>query len=103
VAAAPGDWLYRLEAAGHWPISWRETHRARMPTKEEADELQIPVTMPVLEIVRVGTSGKDERPLEVTVYVIPSDPVEQVVVLERAEGAAEPWPEPAEPGPSASG
>lgn len=102
-AAAPGDWLYRLEAAGHWPISWRETHRARMPTKDEADELQIPVTMPVLEIVRVGTSGKDERPLEVTVYVIPSDRVEQVVVLERAEGAAEPWPEPTDRELGASG
>jgi DNA-binding GntR family transcriptional regulator len=102
-AAAPGDWLYRLEAAGHWPITWRETHRARMPTKEEADELQIPVTLPVLEIVRVGTSGKDERPLEVTVYVIPSDRVEQVVVLDRAEGAAEPWLEPTDKGPSASG
>ena len=62
----PGDWLYRLEMAGHWPISWRETHRARMPTKEEADLLQIPVTLPVLEIVRVGTSAKDGRPLEVT-------------------------------------
>jgi len=55
-----------------------------MRVGDEADELQIPVTMPVLEIVRVGTSGKDERPLEVTVYVIPSDRVEQVVILERA-------------------
>jgi GntR family transcriptional regulator len=73
-----------------------------MPTKEEADELQIPVTMPVLEIVRVGTSGKDERPLEVTVYVIPSDRVEQVVVLERAENAADPWPEPPKTQPTAS-
>ena len=74
-----------------------------MPTKEEADELQIPVMMPVLEIVRVGTSGGDERPLEVTVYVIPSDRVEQVVVLERAENAVEPWAEPTEAGPGASG
>ena len=93
-AEAPGDWLYRLEAAGHWPISWRETHRARMPTKEEADELQIPATMPVWEIVRVGTSGQDERPIEVTVYVLPSDRVEQIVVLERRGDASEPWPDP---------
>lgn len=89
-AAGSGDWLHLLEAAGHWPISWQETHRARMPTKDEASELQIPVTVPVLEIVRVGMSGKDGRPLEVTVEVIPSDRVEQVVVLECAEGAAEP-------------
>jgi DNA-binding GntR family transcriptional regulator len=96
-AVAPGDWLYRLEAAGHWPISWRETHRARMPTKEEADLLQIPVTIPVLEIVRVGMSGKDGLPIEVTQYVVPSDRVEQIVVLEREPGDTEPWPEPAEP------
>jgi DNA-binding GntR family transcriptional regulator len=99
-APGPGGWLYRLEAAGHGPLSWRETHRARMPTKAEADLLQIPVTLPVLEIVRVGTSAKDGRPIEVTMYVIPSDRVEQVVVLERDESARWPWPED-EPGPSA--
>jgi DNA-binding GntR family transcriptional regulator len=93
-AAAPGDWLYRLEAAGHWPISWRETHRARMPTREEAGLLQIPVTLPVLEITRVGTSGKDGLPIEVTQYVIPSDRVEQIVVLERDDNARDPWPGP---------
>ena len=38
-ALGPGDWLYRLEMADHGPIDWRETHRARMPTKEEADLL----------------------------------------------------------------
>lgn len=88
----PGDWIYRLELAGHGPICWRETHRARMPAKEEADLLQIPVTLPVLEIVRVGTSARDDLPVEVTMYVIPSDRVEQVMVLERDETAAWPWP-----------
>jgi GntR family transcriptional regulator len=101
-AAAPGDWLARLEMAGHWPIRWRETHRARMPTKEEAHLLQIPVTIPVLEIVRVGTSGKDGQPIEVTQYVIPSDRVEQIVILEREQGGDEPWPEPPGPQPGAS-
>jgi GntR family transcriptional regulator len=92
-APGPGDWLYRLEMAGHGPIDWRETHRARMPTKEEADLLQIPMTLPVLEIVRVGTSAMDGKPIEVTQYVIPSDRVEQVVKLERAPGAEWPWPD----------
>ena len=64
-----------------------------MPTKEEADLLQIPVTLPVLEIVRVGTSARGDLPIEVTIYVIPSDRVEQVVVLERDETAAWPWPD----------
>ena len=98
-APGPGGWLYWLEHAGHGPISWRETHRARMPVKEEADLLQIPMTLPVLEIVRVGTSAKDGRPIEVTMYVIPSDRVEQVVVLARDESAKWPWPD--EPGSSA--
>jgi DNA-binding GntR family transcriptional regulator len=97
---SPGDWLYRIEAAGHGPLTWRETHRARMPSKEEADQLQIPVTLPVLEIVRVGYSAKDGLPIEVTQYVIPSDRVEQTVVLERAEGAQWPWPEPGAETPS---
>jgi DNA-binding GntR family transcriptional regulator len=87
----PGGWLYRLEAAGHGPISWREHHRARMPDKGEADLLQIPVTLPVLEVVRVGRSAKDDLPIEVTMYVIPSDRVETVNVLRRDESAVWPW------------
>src|SRR3954451_6614812 len=92
---SPGDWIQRLEQAGHGPISWRETHRARMPSKDEADLLQIPVTLPVMEIVRVGYSAKDGLPIEVTQYVIPSDRGEQTVVLERAPGPECPCPEPA--------
>jgi GntR family transcriptional regulator len=92
-APGPGDWLYRLEKAGHWPISWMEIHRARMPTKEEAGLLEIPTSLPVLEIVRVGTSGSDGKPVEVTEYVVASDRVETVHVLHRDESAEGPWPE----------
>ncbi len=88
----PGGWLYRLEVAGHGPISWTEFHRARMPAKDEADLLQIPVTLPVLEVVRVGRSARDDQPIEVTVYVIPSDRVETYHVLHRDESAERPWP-----------
>lgn len=87
----PGGWLYRLEAAGHGPISWAEYHRARMPVKNEANLLQIPLTLPVLEIVRVGRSAKDDLPIEVTVQVIPSDRVETIQVLHRDASAAWPW------------
>ncbi|WP_071805395.1 GntR family transcriptional regulator [Couchioplanes caeruleus] len=90
---AAGDWLYRIERAGHWPISWTEFHRARMPSLEEADLLQIPVSLPVLEIVRQGLSGTDGKPVEVTEYVIASDRVETVHVLQRAGDAVESWPE----------
>jgi len=92
-APGPGDWLYRIEQAGHGPLSWMEFHRARMPTSSEAAELQIPVTLPVMEIVRVGRSALDGEPVEVTEYVIPSDRVEMVQVLQRDESAAWPWPD----------
>jgi GntR family transcriptional regulator len=64
-----------------------------MPSKEEADLLQIPMTLPVLEVVRVGQSAWDGLPIEVTMYVIPSDRVETVQVLERDESASWPWPD----------
>lgn len=91
-AAAPGDWLYRIEKAGHGPLSWIEYHRARLPTASETAELQIPATLPVMEIVRVGRSALDGEPVEVTEYVIPSDRVETVHELRRDESAAWPWP-----------
>jgi len=97
-APGPGDWLYRIEKAGHGPLSWIEFHRARLPTSGEAAELQIPVTLPVLEIVRVGRSALDGEPVEVTEYVIPSDRVETVHELHRDESAAWPWPDEPEAG-----
>jgi GntR family transcriptional regulator len=90
---AAGEWLYRIEKAGHWPISWMEIHRARMPSKDEAALLDIPTNLPVLEIVRVGTSGSDNKPVEVTEYVVASDRVETVHVLHRDDNAQQPWPD----------
>lgn len=52
--------------------------------------------LPVVEIVRVRRSGKDNQPIEVSEYIIPSDRVETVHVLERDESAQWPWPD--EPG-----
>jgi len=88
---AAGEWLYRIEKAGHWPIKWMEIHRARMPSKEEAALLEISTNLPVLEIVRVGTSGADHKPVEVTEYVVASDRVETVHVLHRDDSAQQPW------------
>jgi GntR family transcriptional regulator len=64
-----------------------------MPTKDEAALLEIPTSLPVLEIVRVGTSGGDNQPIEVTEYIVASDRVETVHVLHRDESARDPWPD----------
>jgi GntR family transcriptional regulator len=86
----PGGYLDRLEEAGHGPISWVETFRVRMPDREEARLLGIATALPVLELARPGTSAKTNRPVEVTMCVIPSDRVEIVTELERDESAR--WP-----------
>lgn len=88
------SWLYYVEAkGGHWPLKWVEFIRARLPSREEAGELQIPLSLPVMEFVRVGRSGSTGKPVEVTATVIPSDRVESVQVLERDEAAQQPWPD----------
>lgn len=86
----PGGYLDRLEEAGHGPISWAETIRIRMPDREEARLLEIATALPVLELVRVGTSARTGGPIEVTVCVIPSDRVEIGTQLQRADSAT--WP-----------
>ncbi|WP_460363015.1 GntR family transcriptional regulator [Actinocorallia lasiicapitis] len=85
--AGPGAWIDRLEEAGHGPIQWLEVQRVRMPAKEEADALQIPTRIPVLEILRIGYSARTERPVEVTVVRIPGDRVEILSRLERDPSA----------------
>jgi len=86
----PGGYLDRLEEAGHGPISWSETIRVRMPSQEEARLLEIAPSLPVLDLTRVGTSARTERPIEATVCVIPSDRVEIVADLDRDPSAH--WP-----------
>lgn len=88
----PGGYLDRLEETGHGPISWTERTRARMPSIEEADLLQIATRAVVLELSRVGTSAKTGAPVEVTVCIIPAERVEIVTPLERDSTAS--WPRP---------
>lgn len=92
------NWLYLIEKAGHGPIAWMEYERARKPTKDEAAELQIPVTLPVMEFVRIGRSALDGEPVEVTETVIPGDRVEGMHDLQRDPSARWPWPEDEEQG-----
>jgi GntR family transcriptional regulator len=89
-STGPGGYLDRLEEAGHGPISWQETTRARMPSTEEARLLSISSALPVLELTLTGTSGRSGQVLETTVRVIPADRVEMVTDLRRADSAT--WP-----------
>ncbi|MFJ7258222.1 GntR family transcriptional regulator [Streptomyces sp. NPDC098085] len=89
-STGPGGYLDRLEEAGHGPISWTEYIRTRMPSREEAQLLEISQEMPVLETVVLGSSAKTGGVIEVTVRVIPGDRVELVSELRRDESAS--WP-----------
>jgi DNA-binding GntR family transcriptional regulator len=93
VRTAAVDWLYLIEKGGHWPIEWHQIIRVRMPAKDEAGLLQIPTTLPVMEIVRVGYSGVDQQPVEVTEQIIPGDRVEVFGLLRRDDSALAPWPD----------
>lgn len=88
----PGGYLDRLEEAGHGPISWHERTRARMPTAEEADLLQIATRAVVFELARIGASAKTGAPVEVTMCIIPADRAEIVTPLDRDSTAS--WPRP---------
>jgi GntR family transcriptional regulator len=86
----PGGYLDRIEEAGHGPLSWTEYMQCRLPSKEEAKLLEIPMAMPVWQIITVGTSERTGEAAEASVRVIPADRVELVSDLRRGEGAA--WP-----------
>jgi GntR family transcriptional regulator len=95
-STGPGGYLDRLEEAGHGPISWREITRVRMPSPEEAKLLEIAQALPVFEITMTGYSARDDKPIEVTIKVIPGDRVEMCADLVRGDSAA--WPvSPVEP------
>lgn len=95
-STGPGGYLDRLEDAGHGPIDWEEIIRVRMPDREEAQLLMIPVALPVLQTTIIGVSARTDQPVEVTIRVIPSDRVELASKLHRGPSAR--WPvSPAEP------
>ncbi|WP_244204226.1 GntR family transcriptional regulator, partial [Streptomyces africanus] len=87
----PGGYLDRLEFDGnHGPVSWTETTRVRMPSKEEAKLLKISTSQPVFELTLEEKSARTGEPVAVTVRVIPGDRVELCTELIRGESAA--WP-----------
>ncbi|MDP9616418.1 GntR family transcriptional regulator [Streptomyces demainii] len=90
-STGPGGYLDRLEFdGGHGPIQWQERTTARMPSSEEARLLTISRSLPVFELVLIGTSSRTGQAVEATIRVIPADRVEMVADLQRAESAQ--WP-----------
>ncbi|WP_328966260.1 GntR family transcriptional regulator [Streptomyces virginiae] len=85
-----GGYLARIEEAGHGPLSWEETARADMPSREEADLLGISPYMPVMRILRTAISARDGLPAECSSYVIPCDRIEIHSTLTRGPSAR--WP-----------
>ncbi|WP_372412659.1 GntR family transcriptional regulator [Streptomyces luteireticuli] len=89
-SSGPGDYLDRLEEAGHGPLAWERTWGARMPSREEAAMLRISTGVPLLESTTVGTSARTNTPVEVTIRLMPGDRCEITEHLERDETAQ--WP-----------
>lgn len=71
-ALGRGDLYARFEDVGHLITHTREEVTARMPDPQEADGLQIPDGVPVLDVLHTGID-QDGRPFEVTRFVMRAD------------------------------
>jgi hypothetical protein len=89
----PGGWLCGLELAGHGAISWMEFHPRPPASKDEAVLLQILRCFRCWRSSASAGPGRDNQPIEVSEYIIPSGRVETVHVRERDESAQWPWPD----------
>ncbi len=55
--SGPGGTYARLAELGHKPVRFREEIRTRMPTAEEAEQLELPSGTPVVHICRTACAG----------------------------------------------
>lgn len=84
--ATPGTRSYLdviEQEAGHGPLSWMRFLRTDVPTAEEEQLLKISRQLPVWRQYTVGTSGRTNKPVEVTAVVIPGSRVEYATKLRR--------------------
>lgn len=65
----PGGAYARLAEIGHEPVEFTETLRARMPSPEETDRLELPGGTPVVVILRAAYAAEG-RCVEVTEMVL---------------------------------
>ena len=71
-ALGKGSLYARFEERGHRITRSREEVSARMPTPEEAQVLQLPSGVPILEVLHTGID-QDGRAFEVTRFVMRAD------------------------------
>lgn len=101
-----GEYLQCIEEAGYGPLHWHEITRVRMPDKEEAELLGIPLRLPVQETYRVAVAEAfrhdSDAPaltrsqvVDVTSMIIPGDRIETITEIER-DASAE-WVQPLSP------
>ncbi|WP_342354578.1 UTRA domain-containing protein [Streptomyces griseofuscus] len=75
----PGGVYARLSDLGHAPARFREELRSRMPTRPEADRLELPPGAPVIHLTRTAfdTEGRviemNEMVLDSAAYVLEYD------------------------------
>ncbi|MDW8803670.1 GntR family transcriptional regulator [Streptomyces scabiei] len=86
----PGGMLDLTELAGHGPLTWHRHTRARQPDTDEAQLLEIPPALWVVEMAYVAVSGQTGRPVAVSVRVVPADRVELADTMRRTAAARQP-------------
>ncbi|WP_309050038.1 GntR family transcriptional regulator [Streptomyces sp.] len=86
----PGGVADHIEQAGHGPLSWRRHTRSRPPHTDEAQLLEIPKALWVMEMIYVAVSASTNQPVAATVRVAPADRVELVDTMRRTPAAR--WP-----------
>ncbi|GHG73301.1 GntR family transcriptional regulator [Streptomyces griseocarneus] len=67
----PGGTYARLAELGHKPVRFREEIRCRMPSVEEAEQLDLSLGMPVVHIVRTAFA-EDGRAVEISEMTLDS-------------------------------
>jgi GntR family transcriptional regulator len=86
----PGGVPDLAEQAGHGPLSWHRHTRPRQPDAVEAQLLEIPQALWVLEMTYIAVSAQTGNPVLVAVRVVPADRIELSDTLRRTTAAR--WP-----------
>ncbi|MFJ5645800.1 GntR family transcriptional regulator [Streptomyces sp. NPDC093223] len=86
----PGGLPELAEQAGHGPLAWHRRTRARQPEGDEAQLLEIPSALWVMEMAYAAVSAQTGSPVAVAVRTVPADRVELADTMRRTTAAR--WP-----------